>query len=148
MIVPAPPPASTPASAADSSTLYAENENDARDVLDTLDKSPVSGAFKEDLRRVLNRNLAATNGYTIEQKVQAIAQGLFDLTRLFIYSTIHDSKRPRERSWKDTIVECRWALCVLAAIVAALLVIQPDIAWSIPAAVHGSAAAPAVAPAP
>lgn len=146
MIAPASPPASATATAADSSTLYAENEHDARDVLDSLDKSPVSGAFKEDLRRVLNRNLAATNGYTIDQKVQSIAQGLFDLTRLFIYSTIHDSKRPRERSWKDTIVECRWALCVLAAIVAALLIVQPDIAWSIPAAVHGSTSAPAVAP--
>ncbi len=122
------------------SEIYQMNEADANDTLGSLEKSEVSGALKEDLRKMLKRSLAATNGYTPEQKVAAIAQSLFDLTRLFTYTIIHDAKRKPERSWKDTIVECKWAICVLAAIVAGLLILRPEIANITAAAIHGTPA--------
>ena len=122
------------------SEIYQMNEADANDTLGSLEKSEVSGALKEDLRKTLKRSLAATNGYTPEQKVAAIAQSLFDLTRLFTYTIIHDAKRKPERSWKDTIVECKWAICVLAAIVAGLLILRPEIANITAAAIHGTPA--------
>ena len=120
------------------SEIYQMNEADANDTLGSLEKSEVSGALKEDLRKTLKRSLAATNGYTPEQKVAAIAQSLFDLTRLFTYTIIHDAKRKPERSWKDTIVECKWAICVLAAIIAGLLILRPEIANITAAAIHGT----------
>lgn len=120
------------------SEIYQMNEADANDTLGSLEKSDVSGALKEDLRKTLKRSLAATNGYTPEQKVAAIAQSLFDLTRLFTYTIIHDAKRKPERSWKDTIVECKWAICVLAAIIAGLLILRPEIANITAAAIHGT----------
>ena len=122
------------------SPLFTENESDARDVLDSLDKSAVDGALKEDVRRVVKRTLKATNGYTPEQKMQAVSQSLFDLSRLFAYTIIHDAKRKPERSWKDTIVECKWAICVLAAIIAGLLILRPEIANITAAAIHGTTA--------
>ena len=122
------------------SEIYQMNEADANDTLGSLEKSEVSGALKEDLRKTLKRSLAATNGYTPEQKVAAIAQSLFDLTRLFTYTIIHDAKRKPERSWKDTIVECKWAICVLAAIVAGLLILRPEIANITAAAIPGTPA--------
>jgi len=122
------------------SEIYQMNEADANDTLGSLEKSEVTGALKEDLRKMLKRSLAATNGYTPEQKVAAIAQSLFDLTRLFTYTIIHDSKKKAERSWKDTIVECKWAICVLAAIVAGLLILRPEIANITAAAIHGTPA--------
>ena len=122
------------------SEIYKMNEADANDTLGSLEKSDVPGALKEDLRKTLKRSLAATNGYTPEQKVAAIAQSLFDLTRLFTYSIIHDAKRKPERSWKDTIVECKWAICVLAAIIAGLLILRPEIANITAAAIHGTPA--------
>lgn len=122
------------------SEIYKMNEADANDTLGSLEKSEVSGALKEDLRKTLKRSLAATNGYTPEQKVAAIAQSLFDLTRLFTYTIIHDAKRKPERSWKDTIVECKWAICVLAAIIAGLLILRPEIANITAAAIHGTPA--------
>lgn len=122
------------------SEIYQMNEADANDTLGSLEKSDVSGALKEDLRKTLKRSLAATNGYTPEQKVAAIAQSLFDLTRLFTYTIIHDAKRKPERSWKDTIVECKWAICVLAAIIAGLFILRPEIANITAAAIHGTTA--------
>jgi len=119
---------SDPSAAPAAPTAYDLNKADAADVLATLDKSPVPGSLKEDLRKVLKRTLASTNGYTEEQKVAAIAQGLFDLTRLFIYTIIHDSKKKAERTWKDVVVECRVQICILAGIIASLFIVRPELA--------------------
>lgn len=108
------------------------NESDAADVHAALDASEVSGSLKEDIRRVLRRTLKATNGYSLEQKVQAISQGLFDLTRLFAYSIIHESKQKPARTWKDTIVETKnnltVAVIVTVVVLGTLLILHPEIA--------------------
>ena len=74
------------------------------------------------------------------EKQQALSQGLFDLARLMVYNMIHDARKPKERTWKDVIVECRRALCILAAIIAGLLIIRPEIANITAAAIHGNVA--------
>lgn len=108
------------------------NESDAADVHAALDASEVSGSLKEDIRRVLRRTLKATNGYSLEQKVQAISQGLFDLTRLFAYSIIHEAKQKPARTWKDTIVETKnnltVAVIVTVVVLGTLLILHPEIA--------------------
>lgn len=108
------------------------NESDAADVHAALDASEVSGSLKEDIRRVLRRTLKATNGYSLEQKVQAISQGLFDLTRLFAYSIIHEAKQKPTRTWKDTIVETKnnltVAVIVTVVVLGTLLILHPEIA--------------------
>ena len=116
------------------------NESKAADVIGELDKSPLPGALKEDLRTVIRQTADATNGMDAAEKQQALSQGLFDLARLMVYNMIHDARKPKERTWKDVIVECRRSLCILAAIIAGLLIIRPEIANITAAAIHGNVA--------
>lgn len=103
------------------------NESKAADVLRSLDESPLPGALKEDLRTIVRQTADATNGMTPEEKTQALSQGVFDIARLMVYNMIHEARHPT-RSWKDVIVECRRTICVLAGIIAGLLIIRPEIA--------------------
>ena len=116
------------------------NESKVADVIGELDKSPLPGALKEDLRTVIRQTADATNGMDAAEKQQALSQGLFDLARLMVYNMIHDARKPKERTWKDVIVECRRSLCILAAIIACLLIIRPEIANITAAAIHGNVA--------
>lgn len=113
-----------------------QNAARANDCIETLNASQLPGALKEDLRAVVRSTEAGTNGLDPEEKQQAIAQGLFDLARITIYNMVHESKS-HDRTWKDVIVECKAMICILAAIVAVALIVQPKLADIVAAAVHG-----------
>ena len=115
-----------------------QNADRANDCIEALNNSPLPGALKEDLRAVVRSTAEGTNGLSPEEKQKAIAQGLFDLARITIYNMIHEAKTVR--TWKDVIVECRVVLCILAGIIAVILILRPEIADAIASAV-GSAAA-------
>ena len=116
-----------------------QNRMLAEDATKAINESPLPPLMKDNLRVLVARASEATNGMGQEEKIQAMSQSLFDLACIFVYDLIHQTKK-HERSWKDVIVECRTALCVLAAIVAGLLIIRPEIANIVAAAVHGSPA--------
>lgn len=115
------------------------NSDRLADLLADLDTSPLSGALREDLREVARSTERGANGLPTAQKLAAVAQGLFDLTRITIYQMIHQARHPA-RSWRDVVVECRAWICVLAGIIAVALIIRPEL--------RGIAAAIAHPPAP
>lgn len=110
-----------------------QNAARADDVIEALNGSELPGALKEDLRAVVRASEAATNGYNPDEKIQAISQSLFDLSRITIYNMIHEAKGRPARSWKDVIVEVRWQLCWAVAVVAVVLILRPEIAKTLEA---------------
>lgn len=103
------------------------NTDRASDVLAALDASPIAGPLREDLREIVRQTERAANGLPPEQKLQGVSQGLFDLARIMIYNMIHEAQH-RGRSWRDVAVECRWTVCILAAIIAVALIVRPELA--------------------
>lgn len=111
------------------------NQSRAADVLAALDDSPLSGPLREDLREIVRQTERAANGLPPEEKLQGVSQGLFDLARILIYNMIHEATH-RARTWRDVAVECRWTICILAAIVAVALIVRPELASIASAIAH------------
>ena len=106
--------------------VSAQNAERANDCIEALNGSPLPGALKEDLRAVVRSTESGTNGCSPEDKLQAVAQGLFDLARITVYNMIHESKAVK--GWKDVVVETKWQLCLALAIIAGMLVLRPQLA--------------------
>lgn len=104
-----------------------QNESRANDCIRALDESNLPGALKEDLRAVIRSAEEGTNGLTPEESLQCLKQALFDLSRITVYNMIHEAKA-EPRTWKDVVVETRTQICVLAAIIAAALILRPELA--------------------
>ena len=116
-----------------------DNAARAGDVLAALEKSPLPGPLREDLREIVRQTEQAANGLPPDQKLQGVSQGLFDLARIMIYNMIHEAGH-RARTWRDVAVECRWTICILAAIVAVALIVRPELASIASALAHPPAA--------
>lgn len=104
-----------------------DNAARAGDVLAALEKSPLPGPLREDLREIVRQTEQAANGLPPNQKLQGVSQGLFDLARIMIYNMIHEAQH-RARTWRDVIVECRAWICLLVGIVAVAFIIRPELA--------------------
>ena len=90
-----------------------------------IDASQLNADTKADLDEMLDSSLRTTNGLKPEEKLDAIADNLYQLTRL---TCIHIAEAPRTASWKDVIIKCRRELVILGLGIITLLVLRPQIA--------------------
>jgi hypothetical protein len=90
-----------------------------------IDGSQLNADTKADLDEMLDSSLRTTNGLKPEEKLDAISDNLYQLTRL---TCIHIAETPKTASWKDVIIKCRRELVILGLGVITLLVLRPQIA--------------------
>ena len=90
-----------------------------------IDGSQLNADAKTDLDEMLDSSLRTTNGLKPEEKLDAISDNLYQLTRL---TCIHIAETPKTASWKDVIIKCRREIAIIALGVITLLVLRPQIA--------------------
>ena len=89
----------------------------------------------DDYLAILAQSANGTNGLTPEEKLQACAENLFNLTYLFIRDKL-DAPRSRLSLIRDIAIACRWQITIVALGVCAVLAFRPQIAALIEAALH------------
>ncbi len=90
-----------------------------------IDGSQLNADTKADLDEMLDSSLRTTNGLPPEEKLDAISDNLYQLTRL---TCIHIAETPKTASWKDVIIKCRREITVIGLGIITLLVLRPQIA--------------------
>lgn len=90
-----------------------------------IDGSQLNADTKADLDEMLDSSLRTTNGLKPEEKLDAISDNLYQLTRL---TCIHIAEAPKTASWKDVIIKCRREITVIGLGIITLLVLRPQIA--------------------
>lgn len=94
-----------------------------------IDASQLNADTKSDLDEMLDSSLRTTNGLKPEEKLDAISDNLYQLTRI---TCIHIAEKPQPATWKDVLIKCSWQAVVVVAItvpsVVALFIYQPQLA--------------------
>lgn len=90
-----------------------------------IDGSQLNADTKSDLDEMLDSSLRTTNGLPPEEKLDAISDNLYQLTRI---TCIHIAETPKTASWKDVIIKCRREITVIGLGIITLLVLRPQIA--------------------
>lgn len=95
-----------------------------------IDRSALNADTKADLDEMLDTSLRNTNGLPPEDKLDAIADNVYQLTRL---TCIHIAEQPKPATtWKDVLARCSWQFVVVVAItvpaVVTLFIYQPQLA--------------------
>ena len=90
-----------------------------------IDGSQLNADKKADLDEMLDSSLRTTNGLKPEEKLDAISDNLYQLTRL---TCIHIAETPKTASWKDVIIKCRREITIIGLGIITLLVLRPQIA--------------------
>ena len=95
-----------------------------------IDASALNADAKSDLDELLDQALETTNGLGAKAKLDAVADTLYQLTRI---TCIHMAEKPKPAAtWKDVLIRCSWQTVVVVAItvpaVAILLIYQPQLA--------------------
>lgn len=90
-----------------------------------IDASSLNADAKADLDEMLDDALAGTNGLDAAAKLDAVADNLYQLTRL---TCVHIAEAPTSTSWRDVIIRCSWQIVAAISIVAALLALRPQLA--------------------
>jgi len=115
-----------------------QNESKARMSIREIEDSNLDSESKNDLIEMIDDAKITTNGLSPEEKLQSVADNQFRMIRA-LARVIVASAKPKVRTWKDVIVECKaWlfpSLCIALAIVAASFVLKPELA-RIAASVH------------
>ena len=125
-----------------------QNESKAQMSIREIADSNLDSESKNDLIEMVEEAKISTNGLTPEEKLQAVSENQFRMVRCLARSIV-SSARPRARTWKDVIVECKsWlfpSICIALAIIAVSFVLKPELA-RIAASVHAQhqVAAPAI----
>lgn len=93
-----------------------------------VNASTLNADAKADLDELLDASLAGTNGLDAGAKLDAVADNLYQLTRL---TCVHLAEKPRAASWKDVIISCRRELAVIGLGLVALFALRPQIALAV-----------------
>lgn len=117
-----------------------QNESKARISIREIEESELDSESKNDLIEMVDEAKISTNGLTPEEKLQAVSENQFRMVRCLARSIVSAAK-PKVRTWKDVIVECKaWlfpSLCIGLAIIASAFVLKPELA-QIAASVHAN----------
>ena len=91
-----------------------------------ISSSNLSAALKEDLTAVVASSAEATNGLTTREKLQAVSDNLFDISRLMALFIVAQGRRVA--TWKDVVIAFKWPITVVALGVLFLLALHPELA--------------------
>lgn len=107
----------------------------AETAIQAIEQSSLRSAVRDDLVEAIELSRDATNGLDKEQKLQAVAENMFLLARLFALTVVEGAK-PRVDSWKDVIIACKWQLVLATSIVSALLAYRPQLGALLERLIH------------
>ncbi len=108
-------------------------QNRTNAVIKEINDSKLPFAEKDDLREIIVRAAEGSNGLTPDDKIQATAENLANLTYLFTRHML--TMTPPPTGWKDVIIACKWPLVIITGIIAVMLILQPQLATVIDHAV-------------
>ena len=89
-----------------------------------VDRSSLNADAKADLDELLDGALETTNGLEPAEKLERMAETLYQLTRL---TCIHIAERPRPATWRDVVIACRREIAAIALALLVLLALRPQI---------------------
>lgn len=101
-------------------TKAIENRRDS--VIKSINDSKLPSDAKEQFVEMVSNAADATNGFSPDQKIQAISEQVFSLTVLNVLNRIDVN----HGKW-SALVACRWALTTIVGIVATMLVFRPEL---------------------
>ena len=102
---------------------------------DLIDASNLELKTKADLKETIEEAKLNLNGRSLEERCASIARNQFDTTRFLAdiiiqFKQVADEvkkEKQSKRTWKDTIVECQWALFGLGSVIAICSIFSPQI---------------------
>lgn len=111
------------------------DEVKCKNAFDMIDNSSLEMKTKADLKETIEEAKLNLNGRSVEERLMSIARNQFDTSRLLAdiiiqFKNVTDEMRkPKEskRTWKDVVVEGKWALCILGSVIAVCTIFQPQI---------------------
>lgn len=102
----------------------------ANTAINAIRASSLSMEMQDNLVDAIESTKETTNGMTHAEKVQALSENQFEMTRIMIMHMLAEHKHPSH--WKEVIVECKRELtiiiCVLGLIIGLLLWHEPKLA--------------------
>ena len=78
-------------------------------------------------RDLINNAANGTNGLDKEEKLQNVSETVFSLVMLKILDKCTSPKEDRRYSLYRMITECKWAICLLGAILSLALILRPEL---------------------
>ena len=112
--------------------ISAQNQHRNDLAKQTIDASMLNPDAKADLDEVLDTTLRGTNGLEPSEKLDAVADNLYQVARLMC---IHIAETPRVSSWKDVVIQCRREIAAIAiglgVPLVALFALRPQIALAL-----------------
>ena len=104
-------------------------------VLESIDKSTsLDENDKLLFRDLINDAADSTNGLETPEKIQKISETVFSLVMLKILDKCSNNEKTEEEEKSNkitnifsTIVECKWAICVLVGILSVVLILRPEL---------------------
>lgn len=92
---------------------------------------------RDDDIEILTQTAEGTNGLSLEEKVQALSENLFNLCYLFIRAQLEGGAAAGFWPALFRLIErCRWQITIVALGVCAVLAFRPQFAALIEAALH------------
>ena len=85
-------------------------------------------------RDLINNAADGTNGLNQEEKLQNVSETVFSLVMLKILDKCDKTVENRNYSLYRMLAECKWAICVLGAIVSTALILRPELSTLITSA--------------
>lgn len=98
--------------------------------IESIDKSEfIDDGDKIMFRDLINNAANGTNGLNHDEKLQNVSETVFSLVMLKILDKCNGyiGSSNKVTSIYQTIVECKWPLVVLGAIIATVLIVVPEI---------------------
>ena len=104
-------------------------EETAKLMVERIEKSNLDVDDKSQLIEQIQSNKEACNGYSQEEKIQALSENGF-ATSVILAKIMIMLKAERTTSWKDVAIKAlhSWHLVIIVAILSTLLFFHPEIA--------------------
>lgn len=106
-------------------------------MIDKIEKSNLDVDDKTQLIEQLKCSKEACNGYTQEEKIQALSENGFTMSVILAKIMIM-LKTDRALTWKDVIVKAlnSWKVVIIVGILASLIAFRPEIAQILASFAH------------
>lgn len=98
-----------------------------------ITESNIPSSLKEDLIDTVDSSLISTNGLNQENKLQAVSESVFNLSRLVSRLTVYQTETMehistmKDISWKQCLVSLKWQVTIIVGILSGMLIFRPEL---------------------
>lgn len=114
-----------------------KQEETVKLMVERIEKSNLDVDDKSQLIEQLESSKEACNGYTQEEKIQALSENGFAVS-VILAKIMMMLKQDRATSWKDVVVKAinSWKVVIIIGMVTVLLMFHPEIAQILVSLAH------------